>query len=95
MTVEGQVTVTTEDSVTVEDLVLVDDLVTVEDQGPVEVGIVALWVGATCCPAWQECFAGRHELAKCRLMQVAAEGCEYGAAPPHRKVGPTNVQKGL
>ena len=53
MTVEGQVTATTEDSVTVEDLVLVDDLETVEDQAPAEFGIVALWLGATCCPAWQ------------------------------------------
>ena len=43
---------------------------------------MALGVGATSCPAWQECLAGRHELAKFRLRQVATEGCEVGAAPP-------------
>ena len=66
----------------VEDPVLVDELVTVVDKRPVEVGIVALWVGATCCPVWQECLAGRHELAKFWLRQVATEGCGLGQPPP-------------
>ena len=67
---------TTDDSVIVEDLVLVDELVTVVDKRPVEVGIVALWVGATCCLDLQTCSSGRHELAKFWLRQVATEGCE-------------------
>ena len=82
---------TTDDSVIVEDLVLVDELVTVVDKRPVEVGIVALWVGATCClvgksadlsdTSWQSSGSGRS------LQRAAGWG-----SPPHRKVGPTNVQ---
>ena len=82
---------TTDDSVIVEDLVLVDELVTVVDKRPVEVGIVALWVGATCClvgksadlsdTSWQSSGSGRS------LQRAAGWG-----SPPHRKVGPIDVQ---
>ena len=82
---------TTDDSVIVEDPVLVDELVTVVDKRPVEVGIVALWVGATCClvgksadlsdTSWQSSGSGRS------LQRAAGWG-----SPPHRKVGPMDVQ---
>ena len=82
---------TTDDSVIVEDPVLVDELVTVVDKRPVEVGIVALWVGATCClvgksadlsdTSWQSSGSGRS------LQRAAGWG-----SPPHRKVGPIDVQ---
>ena len=75
----------------VEDPVLVDELVTVVDKRSVEVGIVALWVGATCClvgksadlsdTSWQSSGSGRS------LQRAAGWG-----SPPHRKVGPMDVQ---
>ena len=81
---------TTDDSVIVEDPVLVDELVTVVDKRSVEVGIVALWVGATCCLGQQECSPGRHDPTRSGRSSQRAARLEQ---PPPLKVGPKHSKR--
>ena len=74
----------------VEDPVLVDELVTVVDKRSVEVGIVALWVGATCCLVSKSADLGdTTSFGSGRSLQRAAS---VGAVPPTSRWGPNMCQ---